>query len=193
MAGKINRKLLEKEILSSTVTQKLVLEKVKEEVNKNKELFTQEFNSHPVTQEIQGGASASNSSGTLGGYGNLFSFIGFNKGSDPISPVRALINKINAASISFTKNKFNVKVIVPSIGDFQGVSKMPWEGGRSWLIDMEKGISGLGAYLYKQYNKSRSGYGLQSNFNYKSTVFRPTKYFVFMYNKFLKKLGGTKQ
>jgi len=192
MAGKINKKLLEKEILSSTITQQLVLEKVKEEVNKDKELFIQEFNSHPVTQEIQGGATASNSSGTLGGYGNLFSFIGFNKGSDPIGPVRMLITKINAASISFSRNKFNIKVIIPSIGDFQGVSKMPWEGGRSWLIDIEKGISGLSAYLYRQYNKSRSGYGLQSDVDYKSTIFRPTKYFVFMYNKFLKKLGATK-
>jgi hypothetical protein len=78
------------------------------------------------------------------------------------------------------------------MGDFANISKMPWEGGRSWLIDMEKGISGLGAYLYRQYNKSRSGYGLQSNFDYKSTAFRPTRYFSFLYNKFLIRIGGQK-
>ena len=46
-----------------------------------------EFESHPVTVEISGGVNAKNSSGTLGGKGNLFRFIGFEAGSDPISPI----------------------------------------------------------------------------------------------------------
>ena len=38
----------------------------------------EEFIDHPVSQEIAAGAGATNSSGTLtGGYGNLFTFIGF--------------------------------------------------------------------------------------------------------------------
>ena len=36
-----------------------------------------EFETHPVTREIEGGPDATNTSGTLGGSGNLFSFLGF--------------------------------------------------------------------------------------------------------------------
>lgn len=192
MAKKINKKLLEQEILSSGITKKLVLEKVQEEILKNKELFIEEFNTHPVTQEIRNGPTAGNSSGTLGGYGNLFSFIGFTKGADPISPIINLINKIRATDISFSRNMFNIKILVPSKSEFSSVSTMPWENGRSWLLDIEKGISGLGAYLYRKYTKSRSGYGLQSDINYRSTLFRPTQYFNFLYNKFLNRMGVKK-
>jgi hypothetical protein len=192
MARKINKKLLKKEILESRSTQKLVLKEVEEEILKNKNIFISEFEAHPVTQEIKAGETANNSSGTLGGYGNLFSFIGFNRGSDPISPILNLIKKIRATSIKYSSNMFDIKVLIPSESDFASVSKMPWEGGRSWLLDIEKGISGLGAYLYRQYNKSRSGYGLQSNFNYKSTNFKRTQYFSFLYKKFLNRLGAKK-
>ena len=40
----------------------------------SKENFFEEFQSHPVTQEIQDGPTASNVSSTLNGIGNLFSF-----------------------------------------------------------------------------------------------------------------------
>jgi hypothetical protein len=188
--AKINKKKLNEEILNSRITKKLVLDVVNEEVLKNKNLLMQEFESHPVTQEIQNGETANNSSGTLGGYGNLFSFIGFNRGFDPISPIINLINRITIAkSIKFSGSFFDVKVLIPSRGDFENSSKMPWESGRSWLFDMEKGISGLGAYLYRQYAKSRSGFGLQSNTNYRNTTFKPVKYFSSMYSKFLTRLG----
>jgi hypothetical protein len=192
MAGKINKKLLQQEVLGSKAAQKLVLESVREEIIKNKKIFINEFEAHPVTQEIRGGETAGNSSGTLGGYGNLFTFIGFNQGSDPISPIINLINKITVSSIAFSKNTFNVKLIIPSKSDFASVSNMPWEGGRSWLFDIEKTISGIGAYLYKQYNKSRSGYGLQSKYNYRSASFRPTQYFNSLYTKFLIRIGARK-
>jgi hypothetical protein len=52
----------------------------KEAKRKFKEIkaeMIKEFLSHPVTQEIMGGPTASNISGTLGGVTNLFAFIGF--------------------------------------------------------------------------------------------------------------------
>ena len=46
-----------------------------------------------VTREILGGKNASNISGTLGGYGNLFSFIGFPEGSSPVDPIVELLQQ----------------------------------------------------------------------------------------------------
>ena len=51
--------------------------KVQAGVEEAKSNFIEQFEEHPITKEIQDGPEASNSSGTLNGQGNLFSFIGF--------------------------------------------------------------------------------------------------------------------
>lgn len=193
MAGKINKKLIQKEIFASKIVRKRVLDIVEKEVEKEKTLFRTAFESHPVTQELDGGENASNISGTLGGYGNLFSFLGFNKAVKPTGPVRILIESILPdRRLQSSKNGFKIKIRVPSKEEFASVTPLPWEGGRSWLLDIEKGISGLGAYLYGKFNSSRSGSGIQSNYNYSNRRFQNVKYFSAMYSKFLKRLGGNK-
>jgi hypothetical protein len=190
MAGKINTKLIQKQILESRSVQRMVRNIVQKEVEKEKALFSSEFESHPVTQELEGGENASNISGTLGGYGNLFSFLGFNNGSNPTTPVKLLIQKINLGSSTKSNGKtFQFKVIIPSKEEFAAISRLPWESGRSWLLDIERGISGLGAYLYGRFNSSRSGSGIQSKYNYSGRRFRNIKYFSDIYGKFLKRLG----
>ena len=57
------------------------------------EKFLQDFNSHPVTKEIEAGPNSSNISGTLGGTGNLFTYIGFSSGSKPIEPLRKTLEE----------------------------------------------------------------------------------------------------
>ena len=191
MAGKINKKLIQKEIFNNRAVKKMVRDIVQEEVEKEKALFQQDFESHPVTQELDGGENASNISGTLGGYGNLFSFLGFNQGTNPTAPVKFLIQRITLdRNIQATGNGFKVRVNVPSKDDFGAVSRLPFEGGRSWLLDIERGISGLGAYLYGRFASSRSGTGIQSKYNYANKRFRNVKYFSGMYTKFLRRLGA---
>ena len=58
--------------------------------NRAKTEMISEFESHAVTQEIEAGPEGKNSSSTLGGYGNLYSFIGFYQGSSPIETLRSL-------------------------------------------------------------------------------------------------------
>lgn len=191
MAGTINKKAIEKAIFTNQTVKKMVRDIVQKEVEKEKVLFRTDFESHPVTKELDGGENASNSSGTLGGYGNLFSFLGFNRGANPISPVKSLIQSIKVdRNVQASTNGFKVKVNIPSKEDFAAITPMPWEGGRSWLLDIERGISGLGAYLYGRFNTSRSGSGIQSKYKYSNRTFRPVKYFSQMYNKFLKRLGA---
>lgn len=191
MAGKINRKKIQKEIFANQAVKKMVRDIVQKEVEKEKALFRAEFESHPVTRELEGGENASNFSGTLGGYGNLFSFLGFNRGVEPTGPVKSLISKISLdRNIQTGKNGFRIKINIPSKEEFGSVARLPWEGGRSWLLDIERGISGLGAFLYGRFISSRSGGGIQSKYNYSNRTFRPVKYFSQMYTKFLKRIGA---
>ena len=54
----------------------------------------QNFESHPVTREFDSGPDASNLSGALGGYGNLFSYIGFYSGEDPLAAITSYLKDL---------------------------------------------------------------------------------------------------
>ena len=144
--------------------------------------MVQAYEEDPVTVEIDGGVSSSNSSSTLGGKGNLFSFIGFEKGSDPTQPVKQLLrNKINFSVKALTNGNFKIEIAAPTKEILYSISPIPWNPGRSWLDGIEKGISGLGSYVYKESPASRSGKGIQtktnlggrfSNRSYMSTILK---------------------
>lgn len=63
--------------------------------NKIKQEMIKEFLSHPVTLEIMEGPNAANISGTLGGVSNLFAFIGFDQGEQPIAPILTLLEAVD--------------------------------------------------------------------------------------------------
>ena len=189
MAGKINSKLLQKEIFNNKRVKNRIFRQVNKEIQKEKMLLIKEFSQHPVTQEIESGESASNISGTLGGYGNLFTFLGFSKGSNPVSVVKSLLLSIQLSNkFKFKNRSFSFTLLAPSKKELETATKLPWERGRSWLFDIEKSISGLGAYLYGRFIQSRSGGGIQV-FNYSGRSFRPVNYFNNMYNKFFARLS----
>lgn len=143
-----------------------------------------DFKSLPVTKEILAGPRSSNISGTLGGYGNLFSFIGFESNSQPIKPIIALLETTN---IIFTKIRPNgstkVSVILPSPQDIFQVTPLPWATGISWAERIEVGLSGLGFYLSEKSSYSRSGTGIQSEEKVRGGRFKNTPYI----SSFLKK------
>lgn len=191
MAGRINKKLVQNQIFRNRSVQTMVRSIVEKEVQKQKLIFKQEFESHPITQELDAGENGSNISGTLGGYGNLFSFLGFTRGSNPTTSVKMLIQNIFLdKNVQTSGNTFKFKINIPSKDEFANVSRLPWETGRSWLLDVERSISGLSAYLYGRFEKSRSGSGIQSRYNYSNRVFKPVQYFGKMYDKFIKKIGA---
>ncbi len=127
----------------------------------SKDMLMRDFNEHPVTREIEGGVSAGNVSGTLAGYGNLFSFIGFPSGSDPVNSVRVFLQtrvalRKNTKRDSLTKD---YTVNIPEIQSFN-FAKMPWDAN-SWVKGIETGISGFSYYMNKADQASRSGMGIQ--------------------------------
>jgi len=161
-------------------------EVVKENYLDSKEKFMEDFENHPVTQEIEGGATASNSSNTLNGIGNLFSYIGFYASQAPIQELRDLLDK----SFSFKKgrrSKNGSKFIItyPDIETIKKDTPMPWEGGRSWVVGIERGISGFGNYIYKTFAGGRSGEGVQAANKVRGSSFKRVRYMSEMIKMFV--------
>jgi len=153
--------------------------------------YLNEFESHPVTKEIEAGPKSSNLSSTLGGVGNLFSFIGFNSADNPVQSIRNYIKsnfKLGKPKILSRGGKIRLdfEVSYPSLEDLKNISPMPWEGGRSWVSSIERGISGFSNYIYKRFIEGRSGEALQSKNKVRGNVYKPTKYMSMIIENFIK-------
>ena len=124
-----------------------------------------DFYSHSITREIKAGENASNSSGTLGGYGNLFSFIGFDQGDDPTAGIEEILKaRLSITVRAISNGRFRISILnAPSKDGIFNVSQIPWASGSSWAEGIEKGLSNLGSFLYRDsgISKSRSGTGIQ--------------------------------
>lgn len=155
----------------------------------------QEFENHPVTKEISNGPESANHSGTLGMVGgNLYSFIGFYDGDNPTTVIRNyLIDKIRlyrtSRFVKFqTSGYYNFRVNPPSTKEIEAMTPLPFERGQSWVRGIERGISGLGFYLHGRFNKSRSGGGIQSEYEIRPATFRTTRYMTTIVENFYKNI-----
>ena len=122
-----------------------------------------EFLTDPVTIELLEGAGASNISGTLGGVSNLFAFIGFNSGEQPVSPILQLLEGTQIIYKQEIRQRgigVEFEVSLPTAEDIFMVTPLPWASGRSWAEGIERGLSGLGYLLRK--SDGRSGAAIQS-------------------------------
>jgi hypothetical protein len=126
-----------------------------------------DFLSHPITRELKAGSGSKNISGTLT-EGNLFGFIGFYAGDDPIKEMELLLMK---ADILIKNRKFaqsgfiwTYAINMPSLSDLYKVTPLPWAKGASWLQQLEgSGIANLGQYMFtKAPVAGRSEAGIQS-------------------------------
>tara|TARA_R100000734_G_C3317504_1_gene110716 strand:+ start:1919 stop:2560 length:642 start_codon:yes stop_codon:yes gene_type:complete len=152
-----------------------------------------EFSIHPITLELNAGPNASNTSGTLGGYGNLFSFIGFSSSDDPTS----VISQIFKEKIKFTvrrmntKGKYMVTFFIPSVEEIYGLTPIPWMTGKSWVKSVEEGgLTNLGQYLFSStgFPSSSSGTAIQVKSRSSSVTFRRVPYVKKLIENFKKKM-----
>ena len=190
---KVNMSLVNNQLTRNRAFQKEVLQIAEKKIDASRLKLLNDFDEHPVTREIRGGVDARNISNTLGGYGNLFTFIGFAFGSDPIGPVRRMLHQIKAKElkkklVSKRKIRYEVELSVPSKEAIAAMTPLPFENGRSWLYGIESGISGFGAYMYKKWKTSRSGHGIQVDKKLRSGSFRNTQYFSNMLLKFVTRI-----
>lgn len=137
---------------------------IKDKFKKIKEEMIKEFLADTVTIEIMDGPNSTNISGTLGGISNLFAFIGFNQGDQPITPILNLLEKTDVIYNKDirTANKIGVSfnVSLPTAEEIFAITPLPWATGRSWAQGIERGLSGLGYLLRKE--GGRSGAALQT-------------------------------
>ena len=177
-----NNKTIERSLRDSSG--KLIYKKIEQ----FKREMVKEFINHPVTKEIMAGSSASNTSGTLNGYGNLYTFIGFGKGDDPITPI---INLLNRTTYNFTnfnsRAQFTLNVEMPSADQIFRMTPLPWAPGLSWAQKIEQGMPGFGQYMNKESSTSRSGSGIQADGQIRGGGFRNTKYISALMSKWQNK------
>ena len=187
VAKKINKDVAP--ILKNSVERRIFLafERIKRET-------INEFLKHPVTKEIEAGPTAQNLSGTLDGYGNLFSYIGFYNGDDPISPITEVFEKSTIRFYRLIDGGVVWNVFIPAKEDIWDVSPMPWAAGRSWAKGIETGISGIGQYFYTIREDfgavSRSETAIQTSKNIRrKTRFKNVKYISAILANFEKKIN----
>lgn len=171
--NKINTSFLRNELLKIAREDKNLAEVAFNEINKDFQIVKQDiienFENHPITRELKEGPEAPNYSKTIQGEGNLFSFIGFEKGLDPTDPIRTLLNQnitlFPAEKPTYSgklKIRYNFNYTVPSSDDIIKATPMPeWTSG-SWAKRVENSITGIRQYLFGDFEKySRSGKGIQ--------------------------------
>ena len=170
---------------------------VKQYVQNSQAQMVNEYENHPVTKEIENGPDASNISNTLGGVGNLFSYIGFEEGSNPTEIVKKILEDsvevVNRPEVSVKGKdlKINFPVSAPTMEEIEAMTPMPFEGGRSWTRGVEKGISGFSNYIFRKFIKnSRSSTGIQSESEIRSGNFKPSPYLSLILKKFYSKINA---
>jgi hypothetical protein len=174
------------------------------------EQMRQDFDNHPVTREIENGNASDNISDTLIGVKskdnpqNLFSFIGFENGSDPVSPIRNILDEENESGpkVKYIRGsqqdglRFKFAFTPPSKEEMFNETPMPWAEGLSWADRIEKGIPGITHFLSKPGIKgSRSEGGIQVDANISPGArFRNVSYISGIINKFLENIRrGTRR
>ena len=192
----INERAIAKLVSKSPMLHRAMERTAKQRFSSEKQKMISDFNNHPVTQEIAAGRDSGNISNTLpSGYGNLFTFIGVNEGSDPTGSIGLILEtgtkfqKMNHVKIQGNRITVDFSFSLPQEDMLKNASRTPWSG-RSWLYSIETGISGFGNYMYGVMNKSRSGKAIQAKHGIRGGAFRPTAYIRKIFSDFTKRLSS---
>lgn len=131
---------------------------VTDKFNEAKQEFLEKFLDEDVTKELKKGPNATG--GILGVPGNLYSFIGFDEGTQPIKILYDFLQEHIQIEKNPVYNKsrkvYSFRVNIPTRDEIASVTPMPWGTAVSWAFAVEEGISGLNHYLSNQ-RKAKKG------------------------------------
>lgn len=141
-----------------------------------KDQFMQEFEQHPVTQEIAEGPDALSRITQLAmAGGNLFSFLGFKRSQKPIDALRTFfdrnirLGRTRAGRLQGNKVIFNTPIDLPTVAEVDEFAarnsdtRLEWTS-RPFTSALSRGVAGFGQYLFniaKGFPSSRSGPAVQ--------------------------------
>lgn len=173
----------------SKALENLAFASANRKVKTAQQMLLQEIDKHEVTQSLENGTK----SAALGFEANLFEFLGFNQGDNPVQPLRrAYSNLIHLKrvpikkKISATKINYSFSVSYPSLTEMYAATPLPWGGGRSWIRAIEKG--GVSNFNYtlanSDFSSSRSGTAIQSKLQVRDFNYKPIPYLSPIINKF---------
>lgn len=115
-----------------------------------------------VSQEL---INHTNPSPILGTSGTLFGFLGLVEGQSVVPEILSIIEKTMSYTVSrrLIRGGIKISIKIPSLEDFRTPDlELPWEGGYSVVDAVEKGLSGLQNYIFKNSPGSRSMEGVQT-------------------------------
>jgi len=134
-----------------------------------KQTAYEDFDEHPITKEIEDEFGKSEYIGR----GNLFSFLGFFRGSKPIETLRTFFRSGFSMDRNPTVKKikngvvYSYKVSAPDLNQIYKQTPMPdnWST-KSWVQAIEEGIGTFASYIwhslaFRSVKASRSGQALQ--------------------------------
>lgn len=135
-----------------------------------KKVLMEQFDSHPVTLELEAGPDYEGSGlvSTAHG-GNLFSFLGFNRGEKPVIWLRETLEKFVTKG-RLTKEKisdgflYSYEIRVPSKREIYSRTRILEWTTRSFVDLVENGIPGFGRYIFDLFKikHSRSKTGVEA-------------------------------
>lgn len=188
---KSNVKEMMEEILDLPALKVQIQQGVRNQFEHLKNKLLQNFDEHPVTQEV-GNPSSENISNTLNGVshpldgdGNLYGFLGIPAGSETVEEVRGVLERQVKIKGRITINKRTHKVTyrfsVPDLKDFSSAARLEWDT-KNWVEGIERGLSGFQYFM--NVKKGRSGQGIQVRAGIRGGQFKNRKYMSQLLNDF---------
>lgn len=197
----INRNSILIKVMRAKKTQDVAFSKMNNRVTNAKRDLLEEFNKDPVTVELLEGPDLDSSQVMPLGYGNLFSFLGFNRDKpNPVHVVRSMLENIHLLRrVRIDNGGFTFSLKAPNRDDLEKETPMEWESGRSWINAITYGIGTFSHYMFnlkegRFKTPSRSGTAIQvaTNLHQSSVFFTGRGYVIGMLGRFKAKLTRIK-
>lgn len=187
------KKIFEDNIDKDIRIKKIVDDHVFSVFQRNKKVLLRQFSNHSVTLELKNGPKAENISNTLGGNGNLFSFLGFFHTRNPTLELENLLNILSIRKTTRRGNVIYYAINLPTKSQISDATKMDWGSGTSWAYAVENGNfngdAALSHYIYKTWLKGRSKTGIQIKGEYSENSFSPRPYISQILENFQKRMN----
>lgn len=187
------RKIFEQNIDKDDRIKKIVDDHILSIFQRSKKALLREFLNHSITVELKNGPTSENISNTLGGYGNLFSFLGFFQTKNPTSELENLFNNLSIKKTTRKGNILYYSINLPTKEQISDSTKMDWGSGTSWAYAVENGNfngdAALGHYIYKTWLGGRSKKGIQVKGEYSEESFSPKPYISQILENFQKRMN----